>query len=69
MDEHITDIRKKHGYPNGSTTLCIENLGIYKYDATSTEADDGDTVLRPVLTTEGRWLKVKTLAEYTAPEA
>ena len=59
LSETVNSLRSKWGEKNGCLAQCVENGGIYKYDSTSEEPDDGDITIRPIMTGVGRWVKIK----------
>lgn len=58
----IAALRLNYGQANGTYILVKENNYLYQYNSTSTTADDGTAVIRPVMTNAGRWLKVEHYA-------
>lgn len=60
----LADLRLQTGMANvqvllmGLSSLTDGNGGMYRWDSTSTEADDGFTIVQVTGTTTGRWKRV-----------
>ncbi len=61
----VADIRVVNSLSNGDRVFCLENQIVYVYDATSTAADNGSTILKPNSIgsgSPGRWVMEQQLA-------
>lgn len=63
MVKTIAALRQLRAQEDEATELCLENNFVYQYSATSVAADDASTVVRPVMTGAGRWVKLKEFTE------